>query len=286
MKKLLLATSALIASATIANAQAVTISGEGRMGVQFMHTAVWTWTQESRLTLNFNVAIEGDHGLSFGAWTRGRMWSAWPGTALAAPFSPARVWVEANGIRLTFGNSDGALATAGTSHGWLGGCGVGYEGGQLCGDAAGLETIAHQELDVPTAPQAMITYTSGDTIVAVSHQRGVSTEIGARTTFGAFTVAAGYTTMFDVWTVSGHYDGGSWGAGAIYAQNNVNSAWSISGNAQLMGGNLYGYVGRRFSANVYGLSYGYDLGGGATLTAGAERVGNVTSGSVGVAFTF
>ena len=41
--------------------------------------------------------------------------------------------------------------------------------------------------------------------------------------------------------------------------------------------------------NTYGLNYGYGLGGGATLTAGAERIGGVTNttvASVGVAFTF
>ena len=43
MKNLLLASTMLIASATIANAQALTISGEGRMGVMFHHVGVWTW---------------------------------------------------------------------------------------------------------------------------------------------------------------------------------------------------------------------------------------------------
>ena len=36
----------------------------------------------------------------------------------------------------------------------------------------------------------------------------------------------------------------------------------------------------------YGLNYGYGLGGGATMTVGAERVGTHTTASVGVAFTF
>ncbi|MCB1389997.1 MAG: hypothetical protein KDK12_12785 [Rhodobacteraceae bacterium] len=288
MKKLLLATSALIASATIANAQAVTISGEGRMGIMVWDNGVATaWTQENRLTLNFNVAIEADHGLSFGAWTSARTQSSWWGS-YTGTFSGSRVWVEASGVRLTFGNVDGAMATAGVSHGYLGGCGVGYEGGPICGDSVGLLTIAHQEVNpgAGSPSMALVTYTSGDTVVAVSHQRGVSTEIGARTSFGAFTVAAGYTTLFDVWTISGHYDGGAWGAGAIVAANSVATNWALSGNVQVLGGNLYGYVGRVFTANAYGLSFGYDLGGGATLTAGAERVGNLTMGSLGVAFTF
>lgn len=300
MKKILLAAVAVIASATIANAQAVTISGEGRMGIQGMDTGAWSWRQESRLTLDFNVAVEADHGLTFGAWTRARMETGGLG-ALSANgygvgiFSSARVWVEANNFRLTFGNTDGALATAGTSHGWLGGCGIGYEGGQICGDSVGLDTIAQQEdatysiLANHVTSRAMITYTMGDTVVAISHDRDISTEIGARTSFGAFTVAAGYTDIgTGVWTVSGHYDAGVWGGGLIVAGGMGATNWALSGSANLGGGSLYGYYGDVFGASAYGLSYGYDLGGGATATFGAERVNylGLTTASVGIAFSF
>lgn len=297
MKKILLASTMLIATATIANAQAVTISGEGRMGIQALRAFGTTiWTQENRLTLDFNVAVEADHGLTFGAWSRARMSSSWPGTAGAGIFSGSRVWVESNGLRLTFGNADGAIATSGTSHGWLGGCGVGYEGGQICGDTGFLDRVAHVDnsTGANAAPQALITYSAGDYAVALSNQRGVSTEVAGRYTFGAITVAAGYSdsrvsSANDFWTISGHYDGGSWGVGALVADINNFTNWSLSGTVDVYGGHAYGYVGEIFGLNTYGLSYGYDLGGGATLTAGAEYVdvfGGVTSGSVGVAFTF
>jgi hypothetical protein len=77
----------------------------------------------------------------------------------------------------------------------------------------------------------------------------------------------------------------------------------LSGNVELGGGNLYAYVGRVHHAGILGLvpfntagiSYGYDLGGGATLTLGVERLStsalipgtvSFTSASVGVAFNF
>jgi len=292
MKRLLLATSALIASATMANAQALTISGEGRMGIMYANNGVVNaWTQENRLTLNFNVAVEADHGLSFGAWSSVRtqsIWTAWGG-AYTGTFSGSRVWVEAGGARLTFGNVDGAIATAGTSHGWLGGCMVGYEGGPICGDTAGLLLVAHQEVNpgAGSPSMAMVTYTAGDTVIAVSSQRGVSTEVAAQTSFGAFTVAAGYSDIAtDVWTVSGHYDGGAWGAGALVARMGGFTNWALSATADIAGGSMYGYFGRVLGFDAYGLSYGYDLGGGATLTAGAERVSSLTMGSVGIAFSF
>jgi len=303
MKTLLLATTLLAASATLAHAQAVTITGEGRMGLMYTSGGAG-WSTENRLTLNFNVAVQADHGLSFGAWTRARINSS--GTSLVGPgpdglpgtaddvvtrgglFSGSRVWVEASGLRLTFGNVDGALATAGTSHGWLGGCMIGYEGGTLCGDAVGLYTVAHQEQSTSgqAAALTMVSYTAGNYTVAVSDLDGVSTEIGARATFGAVTVAAGFTTLGDVWTVSGHYTGGAWGVGAIVASNAVATNWALSGTANLGGGTLYAYVGREFGADAFGLSYGYGLGGGATLTVGGERVGATTVASVGVAFNF
>lgn len=207
MKNLLLASTALVLSAGLAHAQAVTITGEGRMGIQYDNAGFGgsNWRQEQRLTLNFNVSVQADHGLTFGAWTRARMQTGGLGVANQGVFSGSRVWVEANGLRLTFGNQDGAFRAAGASS----------------------------------------------------------------------------------WALSGHYNGGSWGVGAIVADvAGVNTNFSISANAQLGGGNLYGYIGRVGGANAYGLSYGYGLGGGATLTVGAERVGAATTASVGVAFSF
>lgn len=293
MKKLLVATSALIASATLAHAQGLTISGEGRMGVNGLDFGTgWNWQVENRLRLDFTATIEADHGLTFGAWTRAQMASNGIGVAQAGGFSPARVWVEANNLRLTFGNADGAIASYGYSHGWLGGWLIGYEAGQLGGDAVGLDTVAHLQTDAAVphpAAQVMLSYEGDNYAVAVSHQDGVSTEIAGNITFGAWTVAAGYTDMFDVRTVSGHYDGGSWGVGLIVGWNSVSTNWSLSGTVALGGGELYAYVGELFDDETYGLSYSYDLGGGATIVAGGERIGGLVDtsmASVGVVFTF
>ena len=112
MKNILLATTALVLSAGLAHAQAVTITGEGRMGLMYTSGGAG-WSQENRLTLNFNVAVQADHGLTFGAWTRGRI----SGRGASGVLAGSRVWVEASGLRVTFGNTDGALATFGASHG-------------------------------------------------------------------------------------------------------------------------------------------------------------------------
>ena len=310
MKNILLATTALVLSAGLAHAQAVTITGEGRMGLMYTSGGAG-WSTENRLTLNFNVAVQADHGLSFGAWTRARM-SGRGGTAVVTPgpdglpgtaddevgrvngFSGSRVWVEASGLRLTFGNVDGAFRGTGVAFGYLGGCGVGYEGGQQCGDAMGLLPITQGQnsTGVISAQRVRVDYTMGSTRVSISNDNGTATdatEIGVRTTFDAWTVAAGYSTGpfgVDFYSVSAAYNGGSWSAGAAVAADGVVTNYVLQASANLGGGRLYGYVGEVNTLRSYGLNYGYGLGGGATLSIGAERVGAVTTASVGVAFNF
>lgn len=337
MKKLLLASTALVLSAGLANAQALTFSGEGRMGINGSNqTGVNVWNIENRLTINFNVAVEADHGLTFGAWARARV----SGTTTAG-LSGSRVWVEASNLRLTFGNQDGAIRQSGVAFGYAGGCGVGYEGGQQCLDSVGLlSSHGQNSTGADNEQMAQIMYTMGSTRVNLSHGRMTGTELGIRSTFDAFTVAFGYgdydlgtvsTVANGDWTVTGvsavqlfrddtvtlsaRYDGGSWSVGAIVArigttgQRNVNllgvpfgpvfpardwTNWQINGTVALGGGNLYGFFGEVYDGTVVGLSYGYGLGGGATLTAGFEHVrdqfnvaGNdITTASVGVAFNF
>jgi outer membrane protein OmpU len=323
MKKILLATSALVLSAAAANAQAVRIGGEGRMGIIYERVTLGgvtlfdDWAQENRLQFNFSVTVQADHGLTFGAFTRARMNNGSTGV-----FSGSRVFVEANNFRLTFGNVDGAIRGAGTSHGYTGGCGVGYVGGHYCGDTAGLLGRTHAFASTGGGPTARIRidYSFGDTRIALSHDRDGSTEFGIRSRFDAFTVALGYSNranagvgIFSIpgstLTVSGHYNGGTWGVGLLVARLKTFPAplttnlttWSLSGNVELGGGNLYAYIGREpiffgssVAANTFGISYGYGLGGGATLTAGLESsavsIGGIsarsTIASVGVAFNF
>lgn len=312
MKALLLSSCAIICAATVANAQAVSISGEGRMGVVGLDAGTgWTWVQENRLTLNFNAAVEADHGLTFGAWTRARMASTGAGVGI---FSGSRVWVEANNFRLTFGNADGALTNAG----YLGGGGIGYVGGLFNADAAGLDAVAVETASTGSGPTeaARLDYSFENGTVSLSHVRGGATEFGANASFDAFTVAVGYTNMGGATamaaadapvpgltlatftraiTLSAEYDGGSWGAGVLLARisndgagasPNAHTNWSLSANADLGGGNLYGYVGRTWDLNAFGVNYAYDLGGGATISAGIERLGSANSAAIGVAFEF
>ncbi|WP_461468620.1 hypothetical protein [Pararhodobacter sp.] len=279
MTRTILPAIALAALSGAASAQTVSLSGEARMGVQAMHGLVWSWAQDATLQLDFTVEIEADHGLSFGAWTAAEISNA-PGI-----FSGSRIWVGAGDLLLTFGNANGAL----TEFGYLGGGGVGYEGGILNGDAAGLDAVAQEEDTAGPGPEIVrLDDALGETALSVSHQRGGSTEFGVQRSLGAWTLAAGYSDAmgFDNWALSGTYEAQGWGAGLLVAEVLGSTNWALSGTADLGGGALYAYVGEVFGLDAYGLSYAHDLGGDAVLTAGAERVGAVTVVSLGVAFAF
>ena len=188
MRILFLASSTLVITAGLANAQALSLSGEARLGVIGDDAGgAWVWTQDDQLDLDFTVAIEADQGLRFGAWTRVEAASGRAGV-----FSGSHVWAEAGNLRVTFGNADGAL----THSGYLGGGGVGYEGGILNGDAAGLDAIAQEAVTTGggAANALRVDIAVGTAVVSVSHERGAATEIGAQAVYGQVTVAAGYSS--------------------------------------------------------------------------------------------
>lgn len=282
MKKILLASTALVLSAGIAQAQGLSMTGMARMGVVYNGG---TWAQDHRLRLNFTAAVQADHGLSFGAFSRVQTTNA-----ATATFSGSRVWVESNGLRLTFGNQDGAIMQTVT-----GARTIGYTGGTFQ-SFAGLIGSGVHEFDSTgggLANLAQVSYTMGDYTVALSHQRGGGTELGVRATFDAFTVAAGYarnTTGVPggrVVTVSANYNGGNWGAGMVLARIGATTNATVSGQVELGGGTATAYVGRIGAGRVGGVGYSYGLGGGASIAGGVERhVGGGTRANLGVSFSF
>ena len=341
---------ALCACPALAQAQPLTLTGEGRLGL--LHEEInsgfgWNraWAQDNRLILNFGVEAQSDLGLSLGAHTRVQI-----GTGMTGVFSGSHVFVQSGGMRLSFGNLDGAILTAGTAQDFGNGCGAGYLRRQYCGDAAGLVTLAGLALDPFVAGDGRLALgqaqafdpaggghpgmvrldgTFGAIQASVSHQRGGATEVGIRGRMDAWTLALGYANRaiqadpdpitFNyvavqrpgrVITASVHHDGGTWSVGVIGARvaydgplaASSHTNWSVSVRTDLGGGSLSAYTGVVHGLDTFsltrfrtaGVSYAHDLGGGATLSAGLERLTYPLFGSrvewrsatVGVAFRF
>jgi outer membrane protein OmpU len=134
MKKILLTTTLLVATAGMAAAEdGVSFSGYGRFGLVYLDDGTDSDTQlQTRLRININASLETDSGLTFGGrirlqHTNGDTNSVWVDangdgivdpteegvTGGGARLSAAKLFVESGGFRLEVGNTDGAFDNAG-----------------------------------------------------------------------------------------------------------------------------------------------------------------------------
>jgi outer membrane protein OmpU len=113
MKKVLFATTALIATASVAAAD-VRISGYGRFGLDYNDAndtavnGVSSTTITSRLRLQFDMSAETDSGVGFDARFRAQAESR-DNSANGASFNGARFGVTYQGFRVNVGNIIGAV---------------------------------------------------------------------------------------------------------------------------------------------------------------------------------
>ena len=130
MKKVLFATTALIATASMAAAD-VRVSGYGRFGLSYQENADLIRNPNgtyagpngrsetnltTRLRLQFDMSAEADNGVTFGARVRAESENrnnSGPGTSMAgantAVISSPRMWVTYEGFTLSVGNILGAM---------------------------------------------------------------------------------------------------------------------------------------------------------------------------------
>jgi outer membrane protein OmpU len=275
MKKILLATTALVLSAAVADAQAVRIGGYAYMGVTSTGGTT-TFTHAGRL--NFTAAVEADHGLAFsmfsrnniapgGAWTSDRLW----------------VRVSASGLTFTVGNTNGAVRALARTLAYYG-----YDDGGFAAAETAPGTIFQNDGNAAFSQNALLQYRIGDLSVAASTSlasAGRVSEVAAAYTVNAITVAAGISSAAgNPWALRAAYNGGDWN---VALGHNSAGTTALVGS-YTMGAITVGAAGMRQTAgNTYGLNVGYNLGGGATASAtfGRNSAG-VSSVRAGVIFTF
>lgn len=114
MKKVLIATTALVLTAGIAAAD-VTLSGYGRTGILYAEDKdgdtdnVNNTIVQSRLRLNVDASTSTDQGVDFG----GRFRVQWDQGNAETALSPAYIYITSNGLRVEIGNSNTAYDSAG-----------------------------------------------------------------------------------------------------------------------------------------------------------------------------
>ena len=321
MKKVLLATTAMVAFAGAASAD-VTLSGSARFGLQYIDTvavdgagnAPSKTTLEKRVTLNIDMSTETDSGLELGARIRlrnnERSSKIDPGTGLyvlssgMTDVNGAQVYLKSGGLKLSVGNVCGAIE-----------CMPGLYAADV-----GLNGNAFRDLVTNTLTEGSwgwaaytssgggsngveVEYSAGDftgvlTYDAMNDVSVAANRVAARVSyaFGDWTVALAYQDGDQplgvgdktVLTVGGKL--GDFGVGLAYADNNGTGKTTIHGSYSFGATTVKAFVSDDQSAaatdTLWGLGASYDLGG-ASLVAGysSDAVGTKRA-SAGIKFKF
>ena len=294
MKKVLFATTALVATASVAAAD-VSFSGYGRFGALY-NDALDAAGDEigtnvtSRLRLQIDVSAESDAGVTFGARTRFQTSEGSAGTGM----NGVRFFARSGGLEVGVGNIFGALEfMPGMYPIDLGLTGLGYDytayafnadayssGGNGASGSNGVEAMysagdfsAHVSAsDTSDRIAAHVAYTwSGWTFAlgAQDSDNAADTEFAASVggSFGIADVTLAYAdngTQGDHIVLTGRFDVG--------AATNVE---------------VYVADADKWTETSYGIDFNHDMGGGTSLRGGIAHRGNGNlRADMGVRFNF
>lgn len=178
MKKLLIATSALVALTGAASAE-VALTGDGRMGL------IWDGEDAqfaSRARVRFNLSGETDSGLSFGGAFRvdQENYSASPGGRSAAHGSAGSVYVSGTFGKLSMGD---VVSAAEAAIGDL--TELGYTNGEFAGNPEEIDFLTGDGENEEQGPTALYEYTFQGVKLFASMTDGSRRDCGAaNVTFG------------------------------------------------------------------------------------------------------
>jgi len=303
MKKVLFATTALVATAGVAAAD-VTFGGYGRFGLAYNDSATDEVTTTSRFRLQIDTTAESDAGVVVGARVRIQQNEGSTGTT-----NGARFFARSGGLEVGVGNIFGALEfMPGMYPIDLGLTGLGYDytAYNFRGDAyssCGLGNSGDEGIEV--------LYSAGDLSVHVSAS-DTDDRIAAHIayTWNGWTFALGAQdsdAAGDTEVVASV--GGSFGVADVtlaYASNGSDNGVTtyVAGTGYLGRGdhlvltgrfdvgaatNIEAYVADAdyFAETSYGIDFNHDLGGGVSLRGGVAQTGyDATIADMGIRFNF
>jgi outer membrane protein OmpU len=272
MKKVLFATTALVLSAGVAAAD-IALSGDARMGFTYDGTDT---TQTQRARVAFTLSGEADNGLSFGAFFRAQD----TGTNTAAT-----VFISGAFGTLTFGNNDNALVSTTHNVPHLGVLEA-DSGSRRTALGVGSDILYQYSVgDISFAASGNVNADENDYVVAAKFNLGpasvgVAYEKDDGTATHTLLTASGAVAGVNLVGYYGIYD--PEGAGENDTQTGLSAAYTMDGITLVLR-TKNDFAGE----NHLGLGVNYALGGGATLGAGINRVGDAdATASAGVSFSF
>ena len=323
MKKVLLASTALVLSAGVAAAD-VAVSGDGRMGIKddFGDSSDLGFT--SRIRIAFSASGETDAGLAFGGSIRS------DNSAGGASGTAGSVFVEGSFGKISMGDVSGAAEAAVGDVSGVGLTGLGDINEMIyLSNNTDVDATDFDEQGLGVRPVARYDYSFGDGTIYLSasnpaaaidldcsgltdpspeldacnalNGEDVTTYgIGADYSFGNFTIGAGYESLeigsdsADHWAIGGSAAFGDATVKATYGDSSDLdlTQWGISLDYVFGATTVTAfYVDKEASLgdgaleqDGFGLGVAYDLGGGAALKGG--YVDRTTNGVSEDAFDF
>ena len=293
MKNLLIATTALVATAGVAAAE-INFSGGARFGVRYDESAVFGAQETAvtnRFTLNIDGTVETDSGMEFFGRVRVRGGNTGDATApSASDVSAPRVGLRMGGLTVATGNINGAIdSLPGLYSGSVGLTGLSYSN-VLVGGYDGFSSAGGGTNGVE------VIYSASGLGVHLSHSgltAGDRTALGLSYAFGDWKVALGHQSAdlaaedFTVLTVDGAI--GSVSVGAQLADVAAGTAFQINAGFEVGAGtNVTVFIADTDGATdtAYGLGFTHSLGG-ATLAGGlVNNNAGLMKADLGVRFKF
>lgn len=306
MKKVLLATSALVAFTGVAAAD-VSISGSARFGLNYASAPAGGFSKtslEKRMTINIDATTETDGGLELGGRIRIRSDES---TATGTVANGARLFLKTGGFTLAVGNINGAIDDMATVlHGNVGLNGNGYHNAVVGGYTGYASTGNNNGIEAIYAAGDFKAHLSYDQVNDASANPN-TTALALQYNFGDWTAELGLqdadapSGAGDFWTVAVKGQLGDFGVGLAYGSTDVGA--TNEGRTRINASYAFGattvtaFVADGGVATYVDTSYGigatYDLGG-ATLVGGISRTGEAdvagtsskTVASAGIKFNF
>lgn len=310
MKKILLASTVLAMTSTLASAE-ISFSGYGRFGLNYNDGDTAKTTVVHRMRVNINGSVETDAGVKFGG--RIRIQSSSGQTFSEFSYSQSYVYAEMSGFRVEVGNANTAYDSAALMYNSE----IGFSDrsyGDPNGDYFGFESIGFNYNDGASDDRqgALLTYSVGDLNLRLSSidpdqtdSVGSDTETGvsADYKFGAVTLSAAYVdhahgddaTAAFVGAEFAFNDAGNVGilyfdyddTGTTFDSTRV----TIYGNYTLGATTVAAYVANDDETTLatdtaYGLGVSYDLGGARAAFDIHSNYDEETIAGLGVRFDF
>ena len=274
MKNIFLATTALVATAGFAAAD-INLSGGANLGLKYNNAAgnVEDLVIHREITLTVAMTGETDGGLTFGADM----------TITAAGVGDVVAYIEGGFGKLSVGDVGSAVdANLGLSD-------LGFDG-------IGTDNLAEAQIDAADAGSIMYKGTFGDFTIAASYDMSQSNAVANGDTFsvaalynmGDYNFGLGYDDTNDAFSIKAGATISNISVNALMTTSNVGESYGLTAAYTMGATTITAAYSKDDVANVegYGIGFGYDLGGGATLAGAVGEVGGNTVADLGITMSF